>query len=42
MCGDSTYTDYLLENKVFNKYGVFLKTQHKKNSKRIDNKQNSM
>ncbi|CEN53973.1 transposase (fragment) [Capnocytophaga canis] len=39
--GDSTYTDYELGDELFNKYGVLLKTQRKKNSKRIDSKEDS-
>ncbi len=39
--GDSAYTNYELEDELFSKYGVFLKTQCKKNSKRIDNKEDS-
>lgn len=39
--GDSAYTNYELEDELFNKYGVFLKTQRKNNSKRIDNKEDS-
>lgn len=33
--------DYELEDNLFNKYSVFLKTQRRKNSKYADNKEDS-
>nr|WP_316931837.1 IS982 family transposase [Capnocytophaga cynodegmi] len=36
--GDSAYTAYDLEDEFLEKYGAFLKTQRKKNSKRPDSK----
>lgn len=38
---DSAYTDYKLEDELFSKYGILLKTQRKKNSKQTDNKENN-
>ncbi|MEI8138121.1 MAG: transposase, partial [Bacteroidota bacterium] len=35
---DSAYTDYGIEDKLFSKQNVFLKTQRKSNSKRKDTK----